>query len=82
MCPFPKKRSRSVSTRKSDPLCAEARNIIMENELDERSFYLYDDMRVVFPQRHSDSDEGKVCKCICICEVVLNLNAFICCISS
>lgn len=57
MCPFPKKRSRSVPTCKSD----QARNIIMENE-DERSFYLYDDMRVVFPQRHSDSDEGKVCK--------------------
>lgn len=35
----------------------------------ERSFYLYDDMRVVFPQRHSDSDEGKVCKYIC--EVIL-----------
>lgn len=59
MCPFPKKCSRSVPTRKSDPLSTEARNIIMENE-DERSFYLYDDMKVVFPQRHSDSDEGKV----------------------
>ncbi|PIN15261.1 hypothetical protein CDL12_12095 [Handroanthus impetiginosus] len=26
----------------------------------ERRFYLYNDMRVVFPQRHSDSDEGKL----------------------
>jgi len=62
MCPLPKKRSRSVSTRNSDPLPSEARNL-MDNE-HERSFYLYDDMRVVFPQRHSDSDEGKVCKYI------------------
>ncbi|CAA0806869.1 Unknown protein [Striga hermonthica] len=27
---------------------------------DRRRFYLYNDMRVVFPQRHSDSDEGKM----------------------
>ena len=27
----------------------------------ERRFYLYNDLRVVFPQRHSDADEGKVC---------------------
>ncbi|XP_075491298.1 uncharacterized protein LOC142529610 [Primulina tabacum] len=26
----------------------------------ERRFYLYNDMRVVLPQRHSDSDEGKL----------------------
>lgn len=26
----------------------------------ERRFYLYNDLRVVFPQRHSDVDEGKV----------------------
>ncbi|KAK7350730.1 hypothetical protein VNO77_09634 [Canavalia gladiata] len=58
MCPMPKKRSRSVHKCKSDPLSAEGRNI-MDNE-HERSFYLYDDMRVVFPQRHSDSDEGKL----------------------
>lgn len=30
-----------------------------ENER-ERRFYLYNDLRVVFPQRHTDSDEGKV----------------------
>lgn len=62
MCTLPKKRTRSVPTRKSDPVSSEARKPV-DNE-DERSFYLYDDMRVVFPQRHSDSDEGKVCKCI------------------
>lgn len=28
---------------------------------EERRFYLYNDIRVVFPQRHSDSDEGEVC---------------------
>ena len=28
---------------------------------DERRFYIYGDLRVVFPQRHSDADEGKVC---------------------
>lgn len=27
----------------------------------DRRFYLYNDLRVVFPQRHSDADEGKVC---------------------
>ncbi|RZC07893.1 hypothetical protein D0Y65_014901 [Glycine soja] len=57
MCPFPKRRSRSVHKCKSGPVSAEVRNIVdVEHE---RSFYLYDDMRVVFPQRHSDSDEGK-----------------------
>ncbi|XP_027338662.1 uncharacterized protein LOC113852552 isoform X2 [Abrus precatorius] len=58
ICPFPKRRSRSVHKSKSDPPSAEGRNI-MDNE-HERNFYLYDDMRVVFPQRHSDSDEGKL----------------------
>jgi hypothetical protein len=28
---------------------------------DERRFYIYGDLRVVFPQRHSDAHEGKVC---------------------
>jgi len=62
MCPFPKRRSRSVHKCKSDTLSAEVRNIVDIEP--ERSFYLYDDMRVVFPHRHSDSDEGKVCKYI------------------
>lgn len=50
--------SRSVQRRKSDPLCAPARKN-MGTEQDRR-FYLYNDLRVVFPQRHSDADEGKV----------------------
>lgn len=55
VCPLPRKRSRAVHKCKS----AEMRNIA--DIEDERRFYLYDDMRVVFPQRHSDADEGKVC---------------------
>ncbi|KAG8385008.1 hypothetical protein BUALT_Bualt04G0177500 [Buddleja alternifolia] len=31
----------------------------MGNE-EQRRFYLYNDLRVVFPQRHSDADEGKL----------------------
>ncbi|KAL3653882.1 hypothetical protein CASFOL_003563 [Castilleja foliolosa] len=27
---------------------------------EQRRFYLYDDLKVVFPQRHSDADEGKL----------------------
>jgi hypothetical protein len=30
---------------------------------DKRRFYLYDDLRIIFPQRHADSDEGKVSCC-------------------
>jgi hypothetical protein len=29
-------------------------------EVEERRFYIYGDLRVVFPQRHSDADEGKL----------------------
>lgn len=57
VCPLPKKSSRSLQRCKSDPSSEPART----NDLDgERRFYLYSDLRVVFPQRHSDSDEGKV----------------------
>lgn len=59
LCPFPKKYSRSVQRCKSNPLSAP-----VENKMDiegDRRFYLYSNMRVVFPQRHSDADEGKVC---------------------
>lgn len=47
---------RSVQRTKSD--CSSA----VVSEMEERRYYLYNDFRVVFPQRHSDSDEGKVCK--------------------
>lgn len=58
LCPFPKKCSRSVQRCKSDPLSVPARN--NTNIQGERRFYLYNDLRVVFPQRHSDADEGKL----------------------
>ncbi|KAL9246058.1 hypothetical protein vseg_019640 [Gypsophila vaccaria] len=44
LCPPPKKSSKSVQ-----------RGIEQD-----RKFYLYNDLRVVFPQRHTDSDEGKL----------------------
>ncbi|CAO2818318.1 unnamed protein product [Amaranthus hypochondriacus] len=51
VCPHPKRMSRSVQRYQSDPSSkTEA----------ERRFYLYSDLKVVFPQRHSDSDEGKL----------------------
>lgn len=60
LCPFSKKCSRSVQRCKSEPFSAPARN---KSDLEgERRFYLYNDLRVVFPQRHSDTDEGKVCE--------------------
>ena len=57
VCPFPKKTSRSVHKCRSNSL-PEKTSLNMEGE---RRFYLYNDLRVVFPQRHSDADEGKVC---------------------
>lgn len=45
LCPYPKKSTKSGIQCKDDQ---------------ERRFYLYNDMRVVFPQRHSDADEGKL----------------------
>ncbi|KAH7578528.1 hypothetical protein JRO89_XS01G0393900 [Xanthoceras sorbifolium] len=58
LCPLPKRCSRSVQRCKSDPFCAPTRN--NKDSEGERRFYLYSDMRVVFPQRHSDADEGKL----------------------
>ncbi|XP_052175953.1 uncharacterized protein LOC127790465 [Diospyros lotus] len=58
LCPAMKRSSRAVQRSLSDPLSVPLGNN-MENE-GERRFYLYNDMRVVFPQRHSDADEGKL----------------------
>ncbi|KAL6181776.1 hypothetical protein ACLB2K_048425 [Fragaria x ananassa] len=58
LCPFPKKSSRSVQRCKADPSSGEVRNNL--NTEGERRFYLYNDLRVVFPQRQTDSDEGKL----------------------
>lgn len=63
VCPLPKKNSRSLQRCKSDPFSAPARNDDIDGE---RRFYLYNDLRVVFPQRHSDADEGKVCHIHCL----------------
>lgn len=57
ICPFPKKITRSVQKSRPTSL-PEKTGLFMEGE---RRFYLYNDLKVVFPQRHSDADEGKVC---------------------
>ncbi|KAK4417935.1 hypothetical protein Salat_2206200 [Sesamum alatum] len=56
LCPSLKKRSMSAS-RSDPPLPSEISRTDSEGK---RRFYLYDDLRVVFPQRHSDADEGKL----------------------
>ncbi|CAA7404661.1 unnamed protein product [Spirodela intermedia] len=58
LCPFSRKCSKSSQRCKSNPLSAPRGNLTGTQE--ERRFYLYNDLRVVFPQRHSDSDEGKL----------------------
>ncbi|GJX57276.1 Myb-like protein H [Tanacetum coccineum] len=58
LCPLSKKNSKIVQRCKSDPFSVpEKDNKPIGGD---RRFYLYNDMRVVFPQRHSDSDEGKL----------------------
>ncbi|XP_062105363.1 uncharacterized protein LOC133817007 [Humulus lupulus] len=57
ICPF-SKISKSLQKCKSDPLSKPLKKGLHTNE--ERRFYLYNDLRVVFPQRHSDDDEGKL----------------------
>ena len=59
LCPS-KKSSKSMLRCKSDPSSAPYNSNTVAEE--ERRFYLYNDLRVVFPQRHSDSDEGEVRK--------------------
>ncbi|KAI3463584.1 hypothetical protein Pfo_020247 [Paulownia fortunei] len=57
VCPQ-RKYSKTGLKCKSGPSSLPSRNS-MDSE-GERRFYLYNDIRVVFPQRHSDSDEGKL----------------------
>lgn len=60
LCCLPKKCSRSIQKRKSsNSLHKQVVNTNMDVE-GERRFYLYNDIRAVFPQRHTDADEGKV----------------------
>ncbi|KAI4348358.1 hypothetical protein L6164_009091 [Bauhinia variegata] len=56
ICPFPKRPTRSAQSLRSNSL-PEKSGFDMDGE---RRLYLYNDLRVVFPQRHSDSDEGKL----------------------
>ncbi|CAF2143508.1 hypothetical protein BRARA_B03255 [Brassica rapa] len=54
ICPLPKKASKKPEETKTTE---------QKKDLDadgKRRFYLYNDLRVVFPQRHTDSDEGKL----------------------
>ena len=44
----------------SAQFCSTSVNGLKVVEVEERRFYIYGDLRVVFPQRHSDADEGKV----------------------
>ena len=58
LCPSSRKCLKSMQRCVSDPFSVPQRsNLDIEGE---RRFYLYNDLRVVFPQRHSDADEGKV----------------------
>lgn len=57
LCPH-RKCSRLVQKSKSDPFCTSQQNSL-DNDGD-RKFFLCSDLKVVFPQRHSDDDEGKL----------------------
>ncbi|KAL9258167.1 hypothetical protein AKJ16_DCAP12719 [Drosera capensis] len=58
LCPHHKKASRSFQRCKSGPTSNP--NGKTGDAMGGRRFYLYKDLKVVFPQRRSDSDEGKV----------------------
>ncbi|KAL6509144.1 hypothetical protein OROGR_022454 [Orobanche gracilis] len=51
------KKSQICVGRSDIPLASERSSIRIEEQ---RRFYLYDDLKVVFPQRHSDADEGRL----------------------
>lgn len=58
LCPLSKRNSKTIQRCKSDPSSVPEKD--SKHVGADRRFYLYNDMRVVFPQRHSDSDEGKL----------------------
>ncbi|GMI68301.1 hypothetical protein like AT3G26890 [Hibiscus trionum] len=58
LCPSPKKSPKSFQRCKSDPESVPQKTGLDKNG--DKRFYLYNDFRVVFPQRHSDADEGKL----------------------
>ncbi|XP_076913424.1 uncharacterized protein LOC143572041 [Bidens hawaiensis] len=57
LCPH-RKCSRLVQKFESDSFSQSEKNNLNNNE--ERKFFLCSDLKVVFPQRHSDADEGKL----------------------
>lgn len=57
LCPLPKKYSKSDQNQISDTPPEQPTDLDGQGE---RKFYLYNELRVVFPQRHSDADEGKL----------------------
>eukprot|EP00249_Psilotum_nudum_P020675 c27802_g1_i4 orf=203-2599(-) len=61
LCP-PAKRSRKIqnSGNAVSPFVNPPGRIVGSDLVDERRFYLYNELRVVFPQRQSDADEGKL----------------------
>ncbi|XVF16138.1 hypothetical protein REPUB_Repub10bG0005700 [Reevesia pubescens] len=58
LCPSPERCSKSFQRCKSDPGSVPEKTGFDRDG--DRRFYLYNDLRVVFPQRHSDADEGKL----------------------
>lgn len=61
LCPPHKRASKQVQMCRSDGVSSSAaRKKRVNNSEEERRFYLYNDLKVVFPQRHLDADEGKV----------------------
>ncbi|CAA7400520.1 unnamed protein product [Spirodela intermedia] len=59
LCPAPRRCSKVIRRCKSDPLAAPPPHEA-SLEAQERRFYLYSDLKAVFPQRHTDADEGKL----------------------
>ncbi|XP_072971993.1 uncharacterized protein [Typha angustifolia] len=57
LSPSLKRSQRSMQRCKSDISSVPSNS---SPETEERRFYMYNDLRVVFPQRHSDADEGKL----------------------
>lgn len=59
MCPplrnHGKDKVSSIQSRSTSPKCLGSAEVE-----EERRFYIYGDLRVVFPQRHADADEGQV----------------------
>ncbi|CDY13663.1 BnaA06g32600D [Brassica napus] len=55
ICPSPKKASKKPDN--DDTTGGQKKSLDSDGK---RRFYLYNDLRVVFPQRHTDSDEGKL----------------------